>query len=1273
MLTVTALYDYTPPDDSGLSFKKGDIITVHNQLTSGWWDGACNGERGWFPCNYVSQPTEQQMPMSAQGGITSQQQQQLDTPISDVGATWIRQQTAEGQIYYLNRFTGETSWEASPRGSTDSLQNSPRPSGDSATYSQQGGINGGAVRDVTATISLPPGWIVFEAEDGSMVYYNGFTKETRWTPPEGTTTVPVSAGTSGESPVSPGVSVGGNGLAPQGMRARSGSMMSARQAANEGLPPNWGKKMTADGRLYYYNMLTDQTTWNLSDINPETGDLLTKPASLRDSTQSDSSGPDSLRRPSIADDGRWTWNKLMTDIVVAIQQLDSSARHNYKGSFIPQSSAIVEAIRIMLFASGTARKDAPLVESHRQLKVHHRNIMATLSRLVLSAKTAAGVWPPPDAISNMQAAASDVLVAVRNFVAAAQEAGVEIRSGSEGGNVTPTQMNEGGNGVSLTSSPVPHSVANTVADHHQGIANAAVTAAAQQQQQQHQQMFQQQQQQAYVSGGGIVSAGGEGPSDALGGGVVAQGGVRTSVGGVSENDEDEGPQQTNSEIVAQLERYTANVVDMISALVSAVRNSQGTSSMLITDVRSMVTEVGNFLAVVDDLPLDAFSEDLTMDFKINRVALYNSISGLVMATYNATSQFAPANAVEQVIVSTGLVEKAVKDLLISTKFLVEEKEALEQQTLQRYIDQYGGGNRRPSEVQVRPRRAMSLSILGPNSGDPNAPPGGVAGADGSIAAPGSSGYGGYDTETLNSSQNSAGVMGSDDASGGRPASASSTDGTSLMPPMSAPLARLDLDGDDLMASLSRKGSARKSKIQKLLGAEAPMVVNNANKNSDSATKAKPWYLNYDYSPDDIVFNMESKIKGGKLEVLVERLTLHDTMDPIYLQAFLLTYRSFTTTTKFFNILTKRFLIMPPPGLSDEEIEDWNKAKRQPIRLRVFNVMKSWVETYCQDDEEDKMILTAMKQFATTTMAQEIPAIGNQLLKLIERREQGGMKKILVTTQGRDVPPPILPRSLRRIKFLDLDALEVARQLTIIESKEYNKLQPTEFLKKAWSDKENNFAVNVKAMIETSNQVAGWVAQSILSEKEPKKRASLIKHFINIAERCRLLNNFNTLMAILAGLNTAPIHRLNRTWELLSAKSQQSLESLRATMDSTKNFSRYRETLHSINPPCVPFLGFYLTDLTFIEDGSPDMLKGAKPDMINFSKRMKTAEVIREIQQYQNVPYLFTPVPELQQFLKQSFLDTADEGDLYNMSLLLEPREREEEKITRLLTESGFLN
>lgn len=139
-----------------------------------------------------------------------------------------------------------------------------------------------------------------------------------------------------------------------------------------------------------------------------------------------------------------------------------------------------------------------------------------------------------------------------------------------------------------------------------------------------------------------------------------------------------------------------------------------------------------------------------------------------------------------------------------------------------------------------------------------------------------------------------------------------------------------------------------------------------------------------------------------------------------------------------------------------------------------------------------------------------------------------------------------------------------------------------------------------------------------------------------------------------------------------------LENMRKLMGSTKNFTDYRETLHKANPPCIPFfgklthaidivyplteIGVYLTDLTFIEDGIPSLIK--KTNLINFAKRAKTAEVIRDIQQYQNVPYPLQPVPELQDYILTNMNSAGDVHEMYETSLQVEPREREDEKIAR---------
>jgi son of sevenless-like protein len=96
-------------------------------------------------------------------------------------------------------------------------------------------------------------------------------------------------------------------------------------------------------------------------------------------------------------------------------------------------------------------------------------------------------------------------------------------------------------------------------------------------------------------------------------------------------------------------------------------------------------------------------------------------------------------------------------------------------------------------------------------------------------------------------------------------------------------------------------------------------------------------------------------------------------------------------------------------------------------------------------------------------------------------------------------------------------------------------------------------------------------------------------------------------------------------------------------------------------------------LTFVQEGSKDSL----PDnLVNFRKRQKAAEVIHDIKRWQSQPHNFHPVPSLLLFIEDAlnaFSERTDIGEkFWNTSLLLEPREREDEKMARLLQESGFL-
>ncbi|SPO02723.1 related to cell division control protein 25 (GDP/GTP exchange factor) [Cephalotrichum gorgonifer] len=414
----------------------------------------------------------------------------------------------------------------------------------------------------------------------------------------------------------------------------------------------------------------------------------------------------------------------------------------------------------------------------------------------------------------------------------------------------------------------------------------------------------------------------------------------------------------------------------------------------------------------------------------------------------------------------------------------------------------------------------------------------------------------------------------------------------------------------------------------------------------------------------------STVKGGTLPALVEQLTRHDKLDSGFTDTFLLTYRSFTTARELFELLVRRFNLQPPEGLSQGDYEVWRDRKQKLIRFRVVKILKSWFDNFWMEDynEESRQLIRDVYNFAKDTVKSTETPGSAPLMQVLEQRLKGqevGTKR-MIQTPNQNTPTPIMPRNMKKLRFLDIDVTEFARQLTVIESKLYSKIKPTECLDKTWQKKigegEPEPAPNVKALILHSNQMTNWVAEMILAQVDVKKRVVVIKHFISVADKCRSLNNFSTLTSIISALGTAPIARLKRTWDQVPQRTQTVLESMRKLMASTKNFGEYRIALHAANPPCIPFFGVYLTDLTFIEDGIPSIIK--KTDLINFSKRAKTADVIGDIQQYQNVGYSLHAVPELQDYILSNMQAAGDVHEMYDKSLQIEPREREDEKIVR---------
>jgi len=171
----------------------------------------------------------------------------------------------------------------------------------------------------------------------------------------------------------------------------------------------------------------------------------------------------------------------------------------------------------------------------------------------------------------------------------------------------------------------------------------------------------------------------------------------------------------------------------------------------------------------------------------------------------------------------------------------------------------------------------------------------------------------------------------------------------------------------------------------------------------------------------------------------------------------------------------------------------------------------------------------------------------------------------------------------------------------------------------------------------------------VSEAKIKNRVKVMEKLINLAYQLRLMNNFHYVIALISGLNNSSVHRLKWTNAKISKQSMKIRTELEVLMSMEGSFKNYRAAISKIKPPCIPYIGVCLTDLTFSEDGNPDKLG----NLINFSKFSLINRVISSITQYQAPQYSYPVNTEVQSFIQR--LPRLSDDELYKLSLQIEPR------------------
>ena len=223
------------------------------------------------------------------------------------------------------------------------------------------------------------------------------------------------------------------------------------------------------------------------------------------------------------------------------------------------------------------------------------------------------------------------------------------------------------------------------------------------------------------------------------------------------------------------------------------------------------------------------------------------------------------------------------------------------------------------------------------------------------------------------------------------------------------------------------------------------------------------------------------------------------------------------------------------------------------------------------------------------------------------------------------PSPRVPLTkIQWHQFMELPDEKIARELTRIDWMMYCAIRPRDLIRhvslSAEQKEKCSSLEHVNRMIQHFNHVAFWVANMILLREKPKHRAKALEKFMGVAWKLRQLNNYNSLGAVIAGINGTAVHRLAQTRELIPPQSQKEFMRLEILMGTQKSHFAYRLAYANTSTARIPFLPLHRRDLVLAEQGNNTYISLGESKRINWKKFEIMGEVIICISQSQQVPY-----------------------------------------------------
>ncbi|CAD7681138.1 unnamed protein product [Nyctereutes procyonoides] len=159
----------------------------------------------------------------------------------------------------------------------------------------------------------------------------------------------------------------------------------------------------------------------------------------------------------------------------------------------------------------------------------------------------------------------------------------------------------------------------------------------------------------------------------------------------------------------------------------------------------------------------------------------------------------------------------------------------------------------------------------------------------------------------------------------------------------------------------------------------------------------------------------------------------------------------------------------------------------------------------------------------------------------------------------------------------------------------------------------------------------------LNMVKKKHQTRMLEFFIDVAQGCFNIGNFNSMMAIIGGMNLSPVARLKKTW---SKVKMAKFEVLERHMDPCSNFRNYRTALQgatqrsqmaksSPEKIVIPVFNLFVKDLYFLHKIHTNHLPNGH---VNFKKFWEISRRIQEFMTWTQVECPFQKDKKIQNYL-----------------------------------------